>query len=1248
MIEDTELFAEPDPGFEESIRIDRDFDTEAPAERREYRYERYLDTYHLTDASVDFLEDLFTRIQDDNPDSEELNHWLYGYFGSGKSHLLTALDLLLDSAALAEEDMATVWNRFDSRADASDSLADTWRSLHEEYLIVPVPINLLRYQGVREQNFSEIILQTIYQRRGFSDRLDVAFFEEEFQRPGGLFDTQAVWEDREQLVNEILREAGVSDPEYDWAAVQRYRILSDLVLEGMTERATGMTENLADIQAKNIGQELAVRTLEEYRQELAARYDRPTKLVLLMDEVTLFMGDDDRRIGELNALAESIESVGGDILSVVTAQSAIEEAQPGTATKTNEIGWLKDRFPQQYALPSRHVGEIVQQRLLAKSPAGADWVRTNALEATVRPRTMLVYNDGNQNTTPPLDDIDQADFIDYYPLLPYQPALFLEILSNLRTELADRSKSIFSGTARAILALVAGLREEMARTDRELPIVSLVDFYDLIRYELEDIIPDETEVIETIAEDPATSAFDLKVAKAVLLLSYVPDLVPQNEANLAVAVMDDLDGAPRAQVRTQVREALDGELERYIRPDTATDGAKLRISTPDEQRMLADARERETDPDWDAIIEAVDQELWAEIIAELDLPSTYTYDDAADASAYPVGYGFAIDGQPLSTRTDEDAVFAVDVVIRGLRPDVDTDTIAEETLYWLLEGDGLDELRSQLVDWWALWEATQATTPPESVARDLDDAATSAISKLVAALEAATFRVEASSFSGFDAALEDYIDEAYPDYFHPELLRIDESHLRELERLDDDDALPEWAGTIGIPPASADIADISEIGFQVRKLVGSELQSAAGEIDLATTLDRVTASEPLFAVETNGQQHPSPALLAVLWGLCRAGVFRVVTIEGDPASVDDLLDTGTHPELALRPVTPGRRAKEVFVEHDLIPPTGSENRGYLELDTLLETTERRAATLAEDVTVQAETTFETDTLSTLVEALAEAAEGVGERAATRRSTASAADVSELEELVAGATDDAAWLETAQERWTKQMAYLLQLEGLVRLGRHDIAWLDDAYTEAIEALTEQLTSQAETEWWTQEGWRELVRSLDARETAIESLEASWTAQQEAAELPALRQTLAGHPWLLDPMELPDRSVHDGFRVQYLDPLRNTRSALERIEAAIEALTEREPRADDEERLTEALGRLDDLDWAAATTATADTQRELAATLESVVGERTPSEVTGIGVLHTDADALEAQLERLDLSEDRPEVVTVGDGQGVLIQ
>jgi len=1237
MIDDEHLFDDPDPQFEESIRIDRDLDVEDAAEERELLYQRYLDDYHLTDATVDFLEDLFTHFEEDTPDADERNHWLYGYYGSGKSHLLTALDLLLDTPQVEAHDGQSAWERFDDK-HAEPELGEQWRGLHDDTVIVPLSINLLQYQGVREQSFSEIVLQEVYKQRELGERLNVAFFEEEFKRSGGLFDTHEVWEKREQLLNDILTGEGVQNPDYSWTDVRQYQLLSDIVLPDLTERATGMVDNLDDIQNKKIGQELAVRKIESYRQELEEQYDRPVKIALLMDEVTLFIGGNYQRLSELNALAEGIKDIGdGNIISVVTAQSEIEDVQPGLAVKQLNFGILKDRFPQQYELPSRHAGEIVQQRLLAKSDQGAQWIENNALTAKVDPKLMFRYRDVKQNTAPPLNDIDEEQFIEYYPLLPYQPALFMEILSNLRELLPDATKSIFSGTARAVLALVAGLRAEWAKKDGEMPIISLIDFYNLVQYELQDIIQEKTEVIKDIENDPETDAFDLKVAKAVLLLSYVPEMIPQTEpkySNIATAVMDDLEGEIRSNVQTKVRNSLEGSLEKYIRPDTSTDGADLRLTDREEQRLISDAREYETEPEWDEIIESLDDHLWEEIVADLGLPTSYEWEADDDDTAYPVGYSFRIDGAALETgySDSKSTVFDVDVVIRGLRPDVDNDKVAQDKLYWTLEPEGMDELRSQLTEWWALEKATSKTNPPESVVRDRSDAANRVREKLQAALSNGDFTVQADDFTTIGNALSEYVNETYPGYFHPELARISDPHLDELRQLDDEDPLPSWADTIGVPAQSAgDIATFSDIAFEVRKLIGTKIQDSGDGVDVATILDRAIEEEPLFTVEEPTGTDPSPALLAVLWGLCRAGVFRVTTVDGEPVELDALLSPRRHTTITLSTVPVGPRAKDVFVDHDIIEPTESENQGYINFVEQLESIETRANGLKNDASVKAETTFETAAVNTLVHRLATTARDIEDAAAERQDDATTVETDELREMVEAMEADREILTMAETHWEERLPFLLQLEALTRPELRGVEWLGEDVHEDLQTLTDQVRAATDTDWWTADGWSTFVGELDARTDAIDNLTDAWADQQAKTGIESLQTDLGGHAWLIEPMDLSP-TVKDSFRATYVDPLRSFRKTVERITATLEGLTDPEPGTRDKSSLTSILGRLDgSLEWDCLTTATVEDRRETLTTLDRVVDGKAPKELTGVGLLHADDDALRAHIESLDTED-----------------
>ena len=141
-------FADLPDDFEESVRIDR-----AEPDHRE----QAIQSYHMTKDSQRFVGDFTDRMLGQADDMRSgSNYWLYGYYGSGKSHLLTALDLLLDTQQLEAGQEQDVWSRFDSNHEHSE-LGEQWQTLHDETVIIPLSINLLRYQGVREQSFSEIV-----------------------------------------------------------------------------------------------------------------------------------------------------------------------------------------------------------------------------------------------------------------------------------------------------------------------------------------------------------------------------------------------------------------------------------------------------------------------------------------------------------------------------------------------------------------------------------------------------------------------------------------------------------------------------------------------------------------------------------------------------------------------------------------------------------------------------------------------------------------------------------------------------------------------------------------------------------------------------------------------------------------------------------------------------------------------------------------------------------------------------------
>lgn len=113
--------------FEESVRIDRD--------EQEHR-QRAIQSYHLTEDSQRFIEDFVNRMLGQADDMRTgSNYWLYGYYGSGKSHLLTVLDGLLDSKWLGGQYNSVWTDLVDDTEDELVELRERWQTVHDGHYV---------------------------------------------------------------------------------------------------------------------------------------------------------------------------------------------------------------------------------------------------------------------------------------------------------------------------------------------------------------------------------------------------------------------------------------------------------------------------------------------------------------------------------------------------------------------------------------------------------------------------------------------------------------------------------------------------------------------------------------------------------------------------------------------------------------------------------------------------------------------------------------------------------------------------------------------------------------------------------------------------------------------------------------------------------------------------------------------------------------------------------------------------------
>ncbi len=1210
--------------FEESVRIDRE------DSGRDHRFES-IDTYHVTGESEDFMSDFFSRLLGRSEDMRSgANYWLYGYYGSGKSHLLSVLQGLMDSEWVEHQN--SLWNTLAGHRRLA-SLETTWKSIHEEYEIIPVSVNLLKYQGQKQRSFNEIVLRAAHTSDrltgvdgGFSSQLNVAYFEDWYR-------TTDSWGERTEHTQSALQGIVDNPRDYDWTDVQQYSVLAETILPELFQQETGTVDGLDDLTPSDLNPEEMVSRLEQLRSAREKETEKPVKIVVLLDEVSLFIGTDFDRLTELQTLAESVDEIGdGNIQLVATAQAKIEDVQPQFAAHGADFSIVKDRFPHRFGLPSRHVGEISTQRLLQKTEQGYKETERLLDQTSNEPETLLVYSGIEQNTEPPLDSINRQQFIDFYPFLPYQPPLFLEILSNLRQEAHDPAKSIFSGTARAILALVHGLLQEWLEAGSTTHVISLTNLYDLIEPELQDITPQDVEVIEEIRskhESGVLSETDVAVAKAVLLLQHVPETITMTERNLAVAILSDLDGPTQFQMENRVEGSLQ-RLRKFIRPSHSETGPQYTFANQEEREIYEEAEKKLGQPDWDSIIDAVDQYLWSDVVRDLSLPSSAEYGDTGQE--YQVRYAFTIDGVELETTIESEDALDVELAVSGLSLRELSPNDNRDPLEWSIGDDGLTDLRDSLTEWWSLRASVGDNALPQSVDRDLSDRAARVRSKLVEALKSGTFAVkDRADIRGISAAVNEFIKIHYPDDFHPVMLQIGEEHLQELCDLSAQDPLPEWAQQIEVATEDPETHGGS-IQNNVRAFTGQQLKQRGGNLAIATILDGITDRKQIY-------KDARPALCSIIWGLCRKGDFLPVDETGNSVELDAVINLRELTTTRLK-IAGGSGVREALSHGGFINSTETLPDGLVHLQTANQTLAGQIENLTEDVQLTAGGDVETEQIRNILQSFIDALTKQKQNALDRQSAVQSRDTDWMQTVEA--TNAALeWYQSAQEIWTLRLPAIVRLDSQLVIAQQSYDWVSDECDQAVRKIKKRL-GEFNGQWWTHDGWSRLNDAIAVSPAIHSEITAAWSEFQESTGIELLVDEISENDWVLPASQLGS-NVRPAFESTYITPLHRTISWYNNISGAVDTVTggTTNTDADDFIRATNTIRntqRLEEL-----TGKDLDELRTLFDELRDTVGDRSPTDVAAVALLPFDRSSIDAELERLakqyDLSIERTETGVV---------
>jgi len=512
-----------------------------------------LEEYVVTDDIRDDFSSIVDRFMESRRAvPESVCGWISGFFGSGKSHFLKVLGYVLSNRTVQLEGGAEVGaaTYFCSKHGIPGGPI-LERELRTKTLFINV---LYEYDISREASLSRIVYRVLLREMGFSENFWIAEIERTLQARG-------LWQRFLKFVEESEGRP--------WQEVRRMEVLARSILARGLHKLDSKsfpTLELAERSLADVRDFTVTPTLlaERLLQEAEAVDKKAGRLVVLLDEVGLYVGDSQDRLMDLNALAEQITRIGrGKVWLLVTAQEALEEVIPKIEAYAGQFQKIRDRFQIKVSLTPENIDTVVKKRLLGKSPEASKLRKLNDLYRAYSGSlaTAALIKNPARDYRGLFTRLDQQEFVASYPLLPYHVRLMQEIFGLLRSR--GRASFELTGQERAVLkvaqALLVGVEDRLGLADRSLGELATFDVvYDAIDEELKVVRSSEQAMIEKdIAELGEREGMRVdSVAKALYLLQEVRSWLPCTVENIAAVLYPCL-GADKAEIEGKVRACLD-------------------------------------------------------------------------------------------------------------------------------------------------------------------------------------------------------------------------------------------------------------------------------------------------------------------------------------------------------------------------------------------------------------------------------------------------------------------------------------------------------------------------------------------------------------------------------------------------------------------------------------------------------------------------------------------------------------------
>jgi hypothetical protein len=459
--------------------------------------------------------------------------WISGFFGSGKSHLLKMLALLLENDEIEGQRAIEIFER---KLAGNPMLAGALRKA------VSIP--------------SRSVLFNIDQKADVISKTDVDALLAVFQK---VFDEMCGYYGKLPHIAQFERDLdsrGKLDP-FKAAFAQS----SGKPWERGREQALMEGKHIAAAFAQVAGDEVK-DILGQYRKDTKISIEDFANMVkswidaqgpkfrlnFFVDEVGQYIADNVKLMTNLQTIAESLNTkCKGQAWIVVTAQQDMGSVIGDlTAQQENDFSKIQARFANRMPLNSQDVAEVIQRRLLAKTEAGQITLGNLYDAEENNLRTLFDFGD---NSFKFKNFSGKEHFVASYPFPNYQYDLFQRAIMGLSQHNAFEGKHSSVGE-RSML----GVFQEVAKRMADTRVGGLATFdlmFEGIRTALKSSVQQSIHLAEA---NHRGEDFALRVLKVLFLVKYVKEFKP-TARNISILMLSRFE-ADQTEQRRNIEEAL--------------------------------------------------------------------------------------------------------------------------------------------------------------------------------------------------------------------------------------------------------------------------------------------------------------------------------------------------------------------------------------------------------------------------------------------------------------------------------------------------------------------------------------------------------------------------------------------------------------------------------------------------------------------------------------------------------------------